>query len=55
MSQDLLPQISDRVVDCWNIQPLQFMGGRQNQHWLVETDGSRFVLRGTDRSEQHSV
>ena len=38
-------KISAEIMALWDIQLVEFMGGRENQHWLVETGGSRFVLR----------
>ena len=30
----------------WGLEPIEYWGGRSNQHWLVESRGNRFVLRG---------
>jgi aminoglycoside phosphotransferase (APT) family kinase protein len=30
----------------WGVTPIDYLGGRSNEHWLVESEGSRLVLRG---------
>jgi len=33
-------------MEHWGIAPREYLGGRINEHWLVESGGSRLVLRG---------
>src|SRR5258707_434354 len=41
---------------CWGaLSPVRYLGGRQNQHWLVESDGEHFVLRRYAREPIESV
>ncbi len=40
------PQIYQEVAQRWGITPIEYLGGRRNQHWLVESRGNRRVLRG---------
>jgi aminoglycoside phosphotransferase (APT) family kinase protein len=39
----------------WSLTPVRYLGGRRNQHWLVERDGKPFVLRGYARESIESV
>ena len=41
-----VPEISPEVAQRRGISPIEYLGGRFNQHWLVESRGSRLVLRG---------
>jgi aminoglycoside phosphotransferase (APT) family kinase protein len=34
------------VMRYWDATPIDYLGGRSNEHWLVESGRSRFVLRG---------
>lgn len=34
------------ITECWNVSSLGYLGGRRNQHWLVQSGASRFVVRG---------
>jgi aminoglycoside phosphotransferase (APT) family kinase protein len=43
---------------CWaalSLTPVRYLGGRLNQHWLVESDGKPFVLRRYAREQIESV
>ncbi|MYB49838.1 MAG: phosphotransferase [Dehalococcoidia bacterium] len=42
----MTPQIPDVVLQRWEISPVSYLGGRLNQHWLVEHRHSRLVVRG---------
>ena len=41
----MTPQIPDVVLQQWGISPVGYLGGRVNQHWLVECQSSRLVVR----------
>ena len=38
-----------------SVTPVRYLGGRQNQHWLVESGGKPLVLRGYAREPIESV
>lgn len=38
-------QPSDEILDRFDVRVLAALGGRFNQHWLVEASGERLVLR----------
>ena len=40
------PQFPHELAQRWGITPIDYLGARYNQHWLVESRGSRLVLRG---------
>ena len=44
--QSELPQPAAEALRRWGASPLEYLGGRSNQHWLVESQRSRLVLRG---------
>ncbi len=39
-------RIPDAVMRHWGVTPIEYFGGQSNAHWLVESGGSRLVLRG---------
>ena len=39
------PQIPAAVTQRWGIEPVDYLGGRQKQSWLVESGRSRLVAR----------
>lgn len=43
---ELSPHIPDAVTQRWGIVPVSYLGGRLNQHWLVEYGHSQLVVRG---------
>jgi len=45
-NQGAVPPICPEVMQHWGMNPVSYLGGRANQHWLVESHGSRLVLRG---------
>ena len=42
----MTPHFPDVIKQRWGIVPISYLGGRLNQHWLVEHRDSRFVVRG---------
>lgn len=42
----LLNGTAHEVMPHWGMTPINYLGGRSNEHWLVESGGSRLVLRG---------
>ncbi|MSQ24527.1 MAG: hypothetical protein EXR58_08310 [Chloroflexi bacterium] len=40
------PQLPHEIMQRWNVAPTDYLGGRHNQHWLVQSRGSRLVVRG---------
>lgn len=48
----MLIQPSDEVLRWFNIQVIAPLGGRLNQHWLVECRGERLVLRRWWQSDE---
>ena len=48
-SHSPVPQIPHRLAQRWGITPIDYLGARYNQHWLVESRGSRLVLRGYNK------
>ena len=41
-----MPQIPDVVIQRWVIDPVSYLGGRRNRHWLVEYRHSHLAARG---------
>lgn len=39
-------KVCHEVKHQWELTPIDYLGGRANQHWLVESRGRRLVLRG---------
>ena len=46
IDQRHIPPIRHEVLQHWGLTQIAFFGGRSHQHWLVESGGSRLVLRG---------
>jgi aminoglycoside phosphotransferase (APT) family kinase protein len=44
--QSQIPKPAAEALERWRVVPIEYLGGRSNQHWLVESQGSRLVLRG---------
>lgn len=44
--QCLTSETAQEVIRHWGLTPIAYMGGRLNEHWLVESGDSRLVLRG---------
>jgi aminoglycoside phosphotransferase (APT) family kinase protein len=49
------PTIPAACRAALSLTPVRYLGGRLNQHWLVESDGKLFVLRGYVREPIESV
>jgi Ser/Thr protein kinase RdoA (MazF antagonist) len=45
------PLPATEVLQHFAVAPAQYLGGRVNQHWLVDSGASRLVLRGYSRQE----
>ncbi len=35
------------LLDGWELPPVQHLGAKNNQNWVVEADGQRLVLRSS--------
>ena len=48
-SDSPVPQIPHELAQRWDVEPIEYLGSRYNENWLVECRGSRMVLRGHSR------
>ena len=55
MNETESPSVPQVCLDRWSIKQVKHLGGRVNQHWLVETDSSRLVLRGYPEDQVQDV
>jgi aminoglycoside phosphotransferase (APT) family kinase protein len=45
-SDKVLPSVPRTCLERLSVAPKRYLGGRMNQHWLVETSNCQLVLRG---------